>query len=48
MNKIDVYIGDRPELIEKLEKEAKKLDRSMSWVVRKALGKYFEESDNDE
>ena len=47
MNKIDVYIGDRPELIEKLEEESEKLDRSVSWIVRKALKKYFEESDNN-
>ena len=48
MNKIDVYIGDRPELIDKLENESEKLDRSVSWVVRKALKEYFEESDINE
>ena len=48
MKKIDIYIGDRPKLIEKLEKEAENLDRSMSWVVRQALKKYFEEDDNNE
>ena len=45
---ICIYFGDTPELVEKLEQKAEKSDRSESWVVKQALKKYFEESDNDE
>ena len=48
MDRLTFYTGDIPDLVEKLEQEAEKLDRSVSWVVKQALKKYFEESDNNE
>lgn len=37
---MNIYIND-PELIKKLEAEAKKSDRSISYVVRERLNKSF-------
>ena len=42
------YVGDDEHLARKLEKLAEKENRSESWIVKQALKKYFEESDNDE
>ena len=41
------YVGDDEDIARKLEKLAEREDRSESWIVKEALKKYFEESDND-
>ena len=48
MERITFYTGDIPELVEKLEDEAGKKGESVSSIIKQALKKYFEESDNDE
>ena len=42
------YVGNDEHIARKLEDVAEKKDRSESWIVKQALKKYFEESDNDE
>ena len=47
MERITFYTGDIPETVDKLEEEAGKKGESVSAIIKQALKKYFEESDNN-